>query len=226
MKKLLPLISAAIILTACGTETKTAQKTESAAENVTEQVTEQANDIVDENINVDDTVFFESLDEFITFSTSEEAAEDYSMALSAQAQSQNGIQSYSDEPVTFTPLIPIYNESKYEFTKIEYHQTGYSYYFKSLTADDGVRLSIKMATPYHTFEEMVESANMNLVLEVENIETTVWGNTPALVQSVQFSDPVKYSIKAMIDENNSVYMSHKNMSPEELAARLSEFTFE
>ncbi len=218
------LCISAVLLTACGTETKTAQQTESTAENVTEETTGKYENIVDENVDVDDNMFFGSLDEFTSFTASEEFAENYSFL--SNPQSQSAIQTYSNDSEPFTPLIPQFDTNRYEISKIRVYPSGYAYYIKNISEGKSIAVSVHPTIYYHTYEELVEVANMNHVLEVENTETTVWGDTPALVQSIQFSDPVEYSIQAMIDENNKVYMSCDGMTPEELTACLNEFTFE
>lgn len=214
----------AVLLTACGNseDSQTADLSASteSSQSETEAETKSRRGVEDEFADeIPHLEGFHSFEEFEQYIESGKMNEDFSGFTYAD----------TGEPVTYDDVkacIPVFDQSKYQLDRIELSHTNYRYVFKNLTDDSSLDFYVKFQTPYHTFEEMVESANINLVLEVENTETTVWGDTPALVQSIQFSDPVEYSIQAMIDENNSVYMSCDGMTPEELTACLNEFTFE
>ncbi len=244
MKKLIILLSAFSLLTACGSDKNISEMAQLNSEIATDSV-EQTEDETIENtmegtvnidvsptesttksrrdrnicVNIDETIRFESLEEFVNYAESANITEDFMPKYDG----------YTGEQIifeNFTPLIPKFDETKYELTDVKFIVSSYVYYFKNINDNKHIHFSISYDTVYHTYEEMVEVANMNLAVEVENIETTVWGDTQALIRSIPFTDPVEYSIWAMIDENNSIYLSMENMTPYELTACLNEFTFE
>lgn len=202
MKKTFIFLLALSLLTACGNETDSSSNNENTAQNLEPTEIENTTEPTADDINnvcvwESDTVIYENLDDFLT---------------------------QTSRTRTSSQIVPKFDESKYEITRVLQSDTSYTYHFKSLLNPNTFSVVINQNTSYHTFEEMVEVANLNHVLEVENIHTTVWGDTPALIQSVQFSDPIEYIIYAMIDENNRVYLSG-DMTPEELTATLNDFTF-
>ncbi len=225
------LCISAVLLTACensensqtadlsGSTETVSENSQSETEAETQAETKPGRKVEDECADeVPHLEGFHSFEEFEQYMASGKMNEDFSGFTYA----------YTGEPVTYDdvkPCIPVFDESKYQLDRIELCNTHYRYVFKNLIEDSYIDLEIDFHTYYHSFEEMAESANANLVLDVENAETTVWGDTPALVQSIQFSDPVEYSVQAMIDENNRVYMSCDGMTPEELTACLNEFAF-
>lgn len=226
MKKMILILLTVSFLTACSKKNESSEKfaSNSEAEISAVQVTENIAETYKEDENIcaweNNDVIFENVNEFEEYLNSEE----HDVNSSIQSKSRN--LTYSNETDTKEILTPTYDESKYEITKILYQETSYSYYFKNLLTDNNIKLCIFTDTSYHNFNEMYDYANENLVTEVENIKTTVWGDTSALLQTVPFSNPVYYSIQAMIDENNSVFISDEDLSPEELTACLNDFTFE
>jgi len=230
MKKTLVFILALSVLTACGGETETPQTTAAVIHSTratTETLTESASEpsttydtFIDDGcaLPVPTVKEFESFEQFGAYMNSGQMNEDFS-----------GLTYTDGTPVMFDDVIPCfpqYDKAKYELIKIKLYQSCYYYVFKNLETDKNISFEISFKTYYHNFEEMAEAANVNLVIAVENNQTTVWEDTPALIQSIPFTSPVEYSIRAMINENNMVYFSENGITPEELTATLNNFTFE
>lgn len=217
MKRIIPIILSFVILTACGSEAE-AQKNETATINETIVSTEASTevDFIDEGCNL--PVFeyefeeFENLDDFVEYAST---AQLNGASTAARSTGNNG----------FVPLVPQYDTNKYSLDAIRHYDREYIYYFTNLETDKEIRMCIEFDLYYHTYEEMVEAANENLVVSVENIEKTIWGDTGALIQSVPFTEPVQYSLRAMIDENNMLYMNMADWTEEQYIECINDFRF-
>lgn len=219
MKKSLTLFLSLSLLTACG-NAKTSSDSEKTAsiekstEITTEKETEEATvPLVSYSFN--ERKSFETFEEFDNYMNSNEKEKDFGRFFTEETLAITG---------GITVFKPVYDESKYEFRGATFVGSSYSYSFTDLSTGNVFSTSIEKSYSPQTFEEMVESANANLVVAVENIQTSVWGNTPALIQAIPFSGG--YSIRAMIDEDDHVYMSGTDMTPEGLTATLNDITFE
>ena len=125
-----------------------------------------------------------------------------------------------------TPCIPKYDENKYRLNFIRLDQSEYSYIFDNLATDDILVVTVIFKTNFHTFEEMDKALDDYYLSEPRNLETTNWGDTPALIKVVQNYPKKIYSIASMIDENNCVHICEGGFTPEELTEILNDFTFE
>ncbi|MGN0621978.1 MAG: hypothetical protein ACI4I9_08925 [Porcipelethomonas sp.] len=232
MKRILPFIFSALLLTACGSDGSSLESrkadniSETAAES--ESTSEAEDDVIyieryessgNECLNSDDYKMFDSISDFEEYASSGQLNEEYPEVLQIQARS-TGV-----ENDRFIPLVPQYDENKYKEHGVKFRNTGYIYFFEEPETGRNYTMHISFGTYYHTFEEMVESKNANLVFDVENSEAVVWGDTPVLIQTVPLTNPVEYTVHAMIGESNSVYMCMAGMTPQEMIDCLNDFTF-
>lgn len=123
------------------------------------------------------------------------------------------------------PVIPEFDKDKYEQIGVLLNNSDYISYFKNTETNEEFSFKISFGTCFHSYEEMTYTIAADSLSENEKTEIFIWGNTPALIYKTSFSESAEYFISAMINENNSIFFSHKGWSSQQLSECLNEFKF-